>query len=188
MSDKLKLIVGSDSAGFEYKNAILADLRNDPRVESVEDLGVHAEDLAACSYGEVAIHAAEKIRSGEASRSVLVCGTGIGMAIAANKVAVERLPGVDAGSAGDRTRAGSPTGVRVAGLHLRSELAIEREGRRDHGVRAPPKRVNAGGNVPIRVDSAISLDGAGAIETSATTTPAINGNSLAPSTPHKSLI
>src|SRR5258705_1701037 len=86
MSDKLKLIVGSDSAGFEYKNAILADLRNDPRVESVEDLGVHAEDLAACSYGEVAIHAAEKIRSGEASRSVLVCGTGIGMAIAANKV------------------------------------------------------------------------------------------------------
>jgi ribose 5-phosphate isomerase B len=86
MSDKLKLIVGSDSAGFEYKNAILADLRNDPRVESVEDLGVHAEDLAACSYGEVAIHAAERIRSGEASRSVLVCGTGIGMAIAANKV------------------------------------------------------------------------------------------------------
>jgi ribose 5-phosphate isomerase B len=86
MSEKLRLIVGSDNAGFDYKNQILADLRDDPRVHSVDDVGVFADDLSACSYGEVAIHAAEKIRSGAADRAVLVCGTGIGVAIAANKV------------------------------------------------------------------------------------------------------
>jgi ribose 5-phosphate isomerase B len=86
MTKKLRLIVGSDNAGFDYKNEILADLRDDPRVHSVEDVGVFADDVCACSYGEVGIHAAEKIRSGEAERAVLVCGTGIGVAIAANKV------------------------------------------------------------------------------------------------------
>jgi ribose 5-phosphate isomerase B len=81
-----RMIVGSDDAGFEYKDAILADLRADPRVLSVEDVGVHADDLQAASYPQVAIVAAEKIAAGEADRAVLVCGTGIGVAVAANKV------------------------------------------------------------------------------------------------------
>lgn len=86
MSERLNLIVGSDSAGFNYKEAILADLQVDPRVKSVHDLGVYTDDLTALSYGDVAIVAGEKIRSGEAHRAILVCGTGIGVAIAANKV------------------------------------------------------------------------------------------------------
>ena len=86
MPERMRLVVGSDEAGFDYKTKIAEDLREDPRVESVEDLGVAAEDGSSVSYGEVAIRAGEKIRSGEADRAVLFCGTGIGVAIAANKV------------------------------------------------------------------------------------------------------
>ena len=55
MPDPIRVVVGSDNAGFEYKTRIAQDLRKDPRVASVVDLGVHADDLAAASYGEVAI-------------------------------------------------------------------------------------------------------------------------------------
>ena len=83
---QFRMVVASDIAGFEYKEAIKADLLKDPRVASVEDVGVFAEGLEASSYGEVAIAAAEKIRNGEAERGIFICGTGIGVAIAANKV------------------------------------------------------------------------------------------------------
>lgn len=83
---KFRMVVGSDNAGFDYRMAILADLQADPRVESVEDLGVYSDGLTDCSYGEVAIRAAEMIRDGKADRAILFCGTGIGVAIAANKV------------------------------------------------------------------------------------------------------
>ena len=96
MEQKYRLVVGSDSAGYEYKDALLADLKADPRVASVEDLGVYEGGLENASYPEVAIAAGEKIASGEVDRAVLVCGTGIGVAIAANKV-----PGVRATVAHD---------------------------------------------------------------------------------------
>jgi ribose 5-phosphate isomerase B len=86
MGQQFRVVVGSDDAGFEYKNAILADLRADPRVLSVEDVGVYEDSLQANFYPQVAIAAGEKIAAGEADRAVLVCGTGIGVAIAANKV------------------------------------------------------------------------------------------------------
>lgn len=86
METRFRMVVGSDDAGFEYKDAILTDLRGDPRVRSVEDVGVFADALQAASYPQVAIAAAERIAAGEADRAVLVCGTGIGVAIAANKV------------------------------------------------------------------------------------------------------
>lgn len=87
MARQLRILVGSDDAGFDYKNAVLADLQADPRVSSVEDLGVYQGGLAEASYPEVAIAVAEMIAAGRADRAVLVCGTGIGVAIAANKVA-----------------------------------------------------------------------------------------------------
>ena len=86
MSTGIRLLVGGDVAGFEYKEAILADLKDDPRVASVEDLGVPADDKESETYGSVGIRAAEAIRDGKADRAILVCGTGIGVAIAANKV------------------------------------------------------------------------------------------------------
>ena len=84
MSDGLRLVVGSDSAGYEYKEQIKQDLKADPRVASVVDVGVDSD--WDTNYPSVAISAAEMIANGEADRSILFCGTGLGVAIAANKV------------------------------------------------------------------------------------------------------
>ncbi|MBO0679952.1 ribose-5-phosphate isomerase [Mycolicibacterium sp. S2-37] len=81
----LRIVVGGDNAGFNYKEALRKDLESDERVEVVADVGVQdPEDNT--SYPNVAIAAAEKIARGEADRALLVCGTGLGVAIAANKV------------------------------------------------------------------------------------------------------
>lgn len=96
MPRKFRLLIGSDSAGFDYKDAIFADLQQDSRVGSVEDLGVPATDRTANTYPSVAITAASRIAAGEADRAILFCGTGIGVAISANKV-----PGIRATVAHD---------------------------------------------------------------------------------------
>lgn len=91
----LRLIVGSDKAGYDYKEILKRDLQADPHVSSVIDVGV-AAGAVSTSYPKVAIDAAERIARGEADRALLVCGTGLGVAIAANKV-----PGVRAVTAHD---------------------------------------------------------------------------------------
>jgi ribose 5-phosphate isomerase B len=80
----LRLIVGSDDAGFQYKEALKADLEQNDLVESVVDVGVAADGHT--SYPKIAIEAAERVARGEADRALLICGTGLGVAISANKV------------------------------------------------------------------------------------------------------
>ena len=89
-----RLVVGSDDAGLELKDLLAADLRADERVASVVDVGVHAGE--ARDYPHVAVEAARLVAAGEADRALLVCGTGLGVAIAANKV-----PGIRAVTAHD---------------------------------------------------------------------------------------
>jgi ribose 5-phosphate isomerase B len=84
MTDKLRIVIGSDDAGFTYKEALRADLLASDLVESVEDVGVHANGHTG--YPTVAIAAAEKVAAGTADRALLLCGTGIGVAVAANKI------------------------------------------------------------------------------------------------------
>lgn len=81
---KYRLVVGSDDAGFEYKERIKADLETDARVASLLDVGV--DNAGGVNYPTVAVAAAERIARGEADRAILFCGTGMGVAIAANKV------------------------------------------------------------------------------------------------------
>lgn len=88
------LALGADSAGAELKNLLRERLEAAGLVE-VRDYGVpHVADETA--YPEVGIAVAEAVARGEARRAILVCGTGIGMAISANKV-----PGVRATVAHD---------------------------------------------------------------------------------------
>ena len=94
MPEQLRIVVGSDDAGFDYKEVLKRDLEQHAGVASVVDVGVDAEGHTA--YPKVAIAAAELVASGEADRALLVCGTGLGVAIAANKV-----PGVRAVTAHD---------------------------------------------------------------------------------------
>jgi ribose 5-phosphate isomerase B len=94
MSEPYVLALGADFAGAQLKNELREQLRRDPRVE-VRDYGVpDTSDLTA--YPHVGIAVAEAVASGEARRGLLVCGTGIGMAISANKV-----PGIRATVAHD---------------------------------------------------------------------------------------
>ena len=78
------IAIGADSAGYEYKEALLAQLEGDARVDRVIDVGIGAgQDV---DYPHVGVAGARKVADGEADRALLICGTGIGMAIAANTV------------------------------------------------------------------------------------------------------
>ncbi|MCW4459148.1 ribose-5-phosphate isomerase [Microbacterium sp. MPKO10] len=84
MAKAWRVVVGSDDAGFDYKEAIKADLEANDRVSSVTDVGVDADGHT--NYPTIATTAAELIARGDADRAILICGTGLGVAIAANKV------------------------------------------------------------------------------------------------------
>ena len=90
----LIVVVGSDEAGFELKEQLAAQLRADDRVATVLDVGVH--EAESRHYPHVAVEAARIVAAGDAHRALLVCGTGLGVAISANKV-----PGIRAVTAHD---------------------------------------------------------------------------------------
>lgn len=77
----MKLAIASDHGGFHLKKSLLAFL--DSRKIEYVDLGVASED--SVDYPDYAAKVAAKVSAGEVDGGVLVCGTGIGMAIAANK-------------------------------------------------------------------------------------------------------
>lgn len=78
----LKVVIGSDHGGFNYKKTIIDYLKS--RNIEVFDAGTYNKE--SCDYPVIAKEVAKKIVSGEYNRGILVCGTGIGMSIAANKV------------------------------------------------------------------------------------------------------
>ena len=79
----MKLAIGCDEAAFELKETIKGVLKS-KNIE-VEDFGTFTEDEKVL-YPDVAIKVAESIQRGDNERGILLCGTGIGMAITANKV------------------------------------------------------------------------------------------------------
>lgn len=92
----MKVALGADHAGFELKNALKRVL--DIIGASHVDFGTSSPD--AVDYPDYAERVARGVASGEFDRGILVCGSGIGMAIAANKI-----PGVRAAVASDLTSA-----------------------------------------------------------------------------------
>ncbi|CAH8767469.1 ribose 5-phosphate isomerase B [Paenibacillus dendritiformis] len=78
----MKIAIGADHAGVKLKDGIIAVIRE--LGHEVEDLGCHCTD--SVDYPDYAVPVAEKVAAGEADRGILICGTGIGMSIAANKV------------------------------------------------------------------------------------------------------
>ncbi len=93
-TDRYVLAIGADNAGADLKNYLKQRLEQDPRVE-VRDFGV-PDATDATAYPHVGLDVAKAVARGEARRGLLVCGTGIGMAISANKV-----PGIRATVAHD---------------------------------------------------------------------------------------
>ena len=81
----LRIVVAADSAGVDYKEILKKDLEADERVDEVIDVGLTpGEDV---DYPFVGVKGARVIAEGKADRGLFICGTGIGVAIAANKIA-----------------------------------------------------------------------------------------------------
>ena len=78
----MKLAIGCDNAGTALLDVVRQVLRE--RGIEYEDYGVNQDDQTL--YPDVALRVSERVASGEVDRGVLICGTGIGMSITANKV------------------------------------------------------------------------------------------------------
>ena len=124
----LRLVIGCDDAGFDYKEVLKKDLENDARVASVVDVGVDADGHTP--YPRVAIAAADLVAKGEADRAILICGTGLGVAIAANKVQGIRAVTAHDSFSVERSVLSNDAqvlcmGQRVIGIELARRLARE---------------------------------------------------------------
>lgn len=121
---KLKVALGADHGGFTLKNELVTRLRE---TCGIFDLGAHTFDPND-DYPDFALAVARSVASGQANRGILICGSGVGACIAANKV-----PGVRACLCHDTYSAHQGVehddmnilclGARVIGLELATELA-----------------------------------------------------------------
>src|SRR3990172_4359928 len=84
----MRIVVGADHRGYALKDVIAQDLR--AAGNEVADVGTHNED--SVDYPDLAVAVGKAIQSGQAERGLLLCGSGVGAVIAANK-----LPGIRAG-------------------------------------------------------------------------------------------
>ena len=128
MTNKLVIAIGCDDAGFDYKEILKKDLQANALVAEVIDVGVDADGHTA--YPRIAIAAAELVAAGKADRALLVCGTGLGVAIAANKVSgVRAVTAHDSFSVERAVLSNNAQvlcfGQRVVGIELARRLAKE---------------------------------------------------------------
>jgi ribose 5-phosphate isomerase B len=77
----MRIAVGSDHRGFNVKSKLLEVLHR--LGHEVDDVGTYSAD--SCDYPDLAAIVAERVSAGQCERGILICGTGLGMCIAANK-------------------------------------------------------------------------------------------------------
>jgi len=119
----MRIAIGADHAGFELKNVLAADLRH--RGHEVIDAGTTSADPV--DYPDFAEAVSKLLLDGAAERGVLVCGSGVGASVSANKI-----PGIRAGLCHDTYSARQGVehddmnmlvlGARVIGVELAREL------------------------------------------------------------------
>ncbi|CAK7227361.1 D-erythrulose-4-phosphate isomerase 1 [Sporothrix curviconia] len=124
-----RIAIGCDDAGVSYKEAIKADFAKDARVANVVDVGSDGtHDKTA--YPHIAARAAKLVAAGDVDRAVLICGTGLGVAISANKIrGVRAVTAHDSFSVERAVLSNNAQvlcmGERVVGLELARRLARE---------------------------------------------------------------
>ena len=118
----MKVLIGSDHLGYALKNELGRHLRD--LDHEVTDASPNSEEV---DYPDVAEAVARRVANGDAEAAVLVCGTGIGMAIAANKVPGIRAANVSDPYSAERARASNDAqilclGSKVVGFELANIL------------------------------------------------------------------
>lgn len=78
----MKIAIGCDHGGLEHKNAIIAHLKE----RGFEVVNFGTDTLDSVDYPDIAVKVCNAVVNHECERGILVCGTGIGMSIAANKI------------------------------------------------------------------------------------------------------
>jgi ribose 5-phosphate isomerase B len=121
--------LGADNLGLPLKDFLKQRLESDERVAELLDYGVR-EDTDETAYPHVGLRVAEAVAAGEIDRAILVCGTGIGMAITANKVrGVRATVGTDGYSVERSVLSNNCQvlcfGARVVGHELAAKLTAE---------------------------------------------------------------
>lgn len=122
----MKVVIASDHAGFELKSVLMPHIRQ--LGHEVNDVGTYTKDPV--DYPDYAEALGKEILNGNADRGVLLCGSGVGASVAANKI-----PGIRAGLAHDEYSAHQGVehddmnvlvlGARVVGTEVSREL-VER--------------------------------------------------------------
>ena len=120
----MKIAIGCDHGGLEHKNAIAEHLRE--RGFEVEDFGIYEQK--PIDYPEIALKVAKSVVEKENELGILVCGTGIGMSLAANKVKGIRAAAVSEHFSAKYTRLHNNSNIlclggRVIGVGTALELA-----------------------------------------------------------------
>lgn len=118
----MKISVASDHGGFALKQEIAEYLRQ--QGHEVVDCGCHSTD--SCDYPDFGAAAAKAVASGQCDRGVVICSTGIGISIAANKV-----PGIRCALCGDiysaeMTRRHNNANVLAMGAHLTAPVLAKK--------------------------------------------------------------
>ena len=119
----MKIAVGNDHAGLELKAELLVALED--AGWEVQDCGTH--ETASCDYADYAERVCRLVASKEVDRGLLICGTGVGMSIAANKITSVRAALVGDLFSARATRAHNDSnvlclGARVIGGGLAAEI------------------------------------------------------------------
>lgn len=139
----MKIAAAADHAGFELKSLLIPELQS--MGHEVTDLGVF--DATPSDYPDTALALAKEIVEGRVDRGVLICGSGIGAAIAANKV-----PGIRAGNCSDTYSAHQGVehddvnvlvlGARVLGIEVAKEMLHSFLGAQFSGEERHVRRLN----------------------------------------------
>lgn len=119
----MRIAIAADHAGFALKEQLMPELRG--MSHQVVDLGAHSTDPV--DYPDYAVAVAQELVEGRADRGILICGSGVGASVAANKI-----PGIRAGLCHDSYSAHQGVehdnmnvlvlGARVIGAALAGEL------------------------------------------------------------------
>ena len=117
----MKIAIGSDHAGFRAKEALKASLS--AAGHQVEDVGTNSED--SCDYPDFAAAVAERVAKKTVERGIVLCGTGIGSCIAANKVDGVRAALVHDGFTAEMSRRHNDANVLCLGARVLAEERIK---------------------------------------------------------------